>query len=555
MRLTRWATVYAAVALVATAWPDTTVQLNVTSLEPQGPYTPGQQVSVSGKIAYADLPRPWGGGGRMTTQTRHGVSVALEIVRDLNDDWPEVPDMRSARGGLYFYDGGGFTEFSQDHGAASGIWSTSITPPARTERTDPMTHRDEIPFEGSFTVPQECVAVRLRAQLENTVGANWFVTHYRYDYHPLQLDVPGVRQITVTCSRKPFRTRTRTVVVSDQTDQVTITGQVTDPRWQPIHRATVTARSGASEAEALTGSDGRYSLRVSLVDDMAIMSKMAAGTLKAEEKTCDFRLDAPVDLISISYRVTAQGYRPRDGTINLRVPFDVKTIWVSGYIVHRDAESESLAAQGRITNYHRVPGGQIMLRGPKGANTFDFHWGDFTGYVPIRDDGDTELKTHRIILLDPDPNAQATTTAAEPGLDGFDKQLKVIWDQADENLRELWLRLGLLIAFKKDLEAVATAGYSGTPDNVQQFLARWRSGNPQKLMYNALWTLRESLLVMPDPALADAASMETHAQNAKKAYAQLKGETLQTTRPGAGPLQSLVQNIIDKEEAGLTWYR
>jgi len=138
-------------------------------------------------------------------------------------------------------------------------------------------------------------------------------------------------------------------------------------------------------------------------------------------------------------------------------------------------------------------------------------------------------------------------------LDGFEKQLKVIWEQAPEDLRNVWLRMGLMVALKKDIESRATGGYSGDSDNVKTYLARWNSGGYRGKMHNALWTLRETLQVLPHPSLSTASGMETHAQNAKKYYAQLKGETLATPAAGMGPLQALVQNIIDREEAGLSW--
>jgi hypothetical protein len=57
---------------------------------------------------------------------------------------------------------------------------------------------------------------------------------------------------------------------------------------------------------------------------------------------------------------------------------------------------------------------------------------------------------------------------------------------------------------------------------------------------------------MPHASLSTAADMETHAKNAQKLYSQLKGQTL-TPNQGAGPLQAMVQNIIYKEELGLSW--
>lgn len=557
MRPIRAALLCATALIAATAWPDATVRLAIESLTPPGPYRPGQEVAVKGSLVYTDLPRPWGGEGILAGTTRHAANVALEWMRTAEDDWPEVPDMKAARGDLYFYDGGGFAEFKQEHGAAGTVWSTHISPPARTERTDPFTHSDTLPFEGTFTVPNECAAIRLRATLDNTVGANWFVSHYRYDYMPLELDLPGLRTIQVRCERKPYLPRTRTVVVSDQSDRVTISGQVTDPRCGPVSRALVSATWEGAVGQALTGPDGRYSIDLTLSDAAVVATRAAAGTLTTEARRCDFRLDSETDLITITYQVNAPGYLRRDGSINLRVPPEVKTVWVSGAIVHRDAVSEANAASGRVEPWHRVQGGTIMLQGPKGRNVFDFHWGDFTGYVPVRDEGEGALKTRRIILLDPDPNGATPQTATgdqgDPdSVDGFETQLKVIWERAPEDLRNLWLRMGLLIALKKDMEAVATGGYAGSPDNVRNYLKRWDSGGYRGKMYNALWALRESMQVLPHASLSTAADMEVHAQNAQKLYGQLKGQAL-TPKPGAGPLQALVQNIIDKEEAGLSW--
>lgn len=556
MRLIRVALLCGAAVMAAAAWGEPMVRLTIESLTPQGPYTPGQQVAVKGTIAYTGLARPWGGEGRLTTQTRHAANVALEYIRTLDDDWPEVPDLREAQGRLVVFDGAGFTEFTHTHGGAGQIWSTPISPPARTQRTDPFSHSDRIPFEASFTVPRECVAIRLRAQLDMTVGANWFVSHYRYDYKPLDLEVPGVEHIRVTCEREPYLSRTRTVPVSDQTDRVSITGQALDPRWGPVHRALIAAKGDGAIGQALTDADGRYSIELTLSEAQVVTTRAAAGTLTLASKTCDFRLDSEDELITITYQVNAPGYLRKDGSITMRVPPDAKTVWVSGIIGHRDSVSEANAQQGRVEPWHRVEGGAIMLQGPKGRNVFDFHWGGFTGYVPIRDEGIGAVRTRRIILLDPDPNAGATPVAADQAdpenVDGFEKQLKVIWEQADESLRNLWLRMGLLIALKKDVDAVATAGYAGTPDNVKQYLHRWQNGGYRGKMYNALWALRESVLVMPHASLSTAGDMETHAQNAKQLYAQLKGETL-TPQQGAGPLQAMVQNIIDKEEVGLSW--
>ena len=556
MRLTCAALLSAVLLLGGIAWADPTVRLTVESLTPNGPYTPGQQVAVRGTVTYANLPRPWGGGGRMTTQTRHSANVALEYIRTLDDDWPELPELKAAQGNLLIGDGAGWAPFEQTHGGASQIWSTPVNPPARTERTDPMNHSEQLPFEATFTVPDECVAIRLRGTLDMTVGANWFVSYYYYDFKPLDLDVPGVEHIRVTCEREPYETTTRTVVVSEDSDRVTINGTVKDARWHPVHRALVTANGAGAMGQALTGPDGTYSIELTLSDPQVVATKAATGGLNTETKTCDFRLATPVDLVVITYQVNAPGYAPKDGKISLRVPLGTKSVWVSGLIGHRDSESEADAKNGYISPYHRVDSGTIMLQGPAGRNVFNFHWGDFTGYVPVNEQGTGAVKTRRVILLDPDPNAGTQAAAADPAdpenIDGFSKQLQVIWDQADEDLRKLWLRMGLLIALKKDMDAIATAGYTGNPDNVQKYLDRWNNGGYRGKMYNALWTLRESMLVLPHASLSTAADMETHAKNAKQYYAQLKGET-STPVQGAGPLQALVQNIIDKEEVGLSW--
>ena len=546
MRPMRAALLCAAALIAVAVCADSTITLSVDSLTPPGPYTPGQQVAVKGSITYAQVPRPWGGGGRMTTQTRHSANVALECIRTADDDWPEVPELKGAQGGLSIASGADWLPFEQTHGSSSQIWSTPINPPARTERTDPFNHSETIPFEGTFTIPNECVAIRLRATLDITVGANWFVSYYYYDYKPLAFDAPGLEHIQVTCERKPYNTRTRTVVVSDQSDRVTISGTVLDPRWGPVRRALITASGGGAMGQAYTGPDGSYSIDLTL-----------NGAGGPEAKSCNFRLSTEAELVIITYQVNATGYVRKDGSITLRVPPNVKTVWVSGLIAHRDTDSEANAAQGRVDPYHRVDGGTISLQGPNGRNTFDFHWGGFTGYVPIHEEGSGTINVRRIILLDPDTNAgtpqTATSDPADPeNIDGFEQQLKTIYEQAPEDLRNLWLRMGLMIALKKDIEAVTTGGYTGTPDNVKNYLARWNAGGYKGKMYNALWTLRESMMILPHPALSTASDMEVHAQNAKKLYAQLKGQTL-TPKPGAGPLQSLVQNIIDKEEAGLSW--
>ena len=556
MRLTRAALLCGAVLIAAAAWSDPTIRLNVDTLTPPGPHTAGQQVTVKGSIAYTGLPRPWGGGGRMTTQTRHSANVALEYIRTVDDDWPEVPELKGAQGGLSIADGPGWTPFEQTHGGAGGIWNTPINPPARTERTDPMNHDDTIPFEGSFTVPQECVAIRLRAQLDLTVGANWFVSYYYYDYKPLEFDAPGIEYIAVTCEREPYNPQTRTVVISDQTDTVTISGQVLDPRWGPVHRALITAKGDGAIGQALTGPDGNYSIDLTLSEPQVIATRTATGALKTESKTCNFRLATEAELVIINYQVNATGYLRKDGAISLRVPPNTKTIWVSGLIGHKDADSEANAAAGTMKPYHRVSGGTISLQGPAGRNVFDFGWGNFTGYVPIHEDGVGEVSTRRIILLDPDTNAGTQSPVADQGdpenIDGFSERLKNIWEQAPEDLRNLWLRMGLMIALKKDIDAVTTGGYAGTPDNVRKYLDRWDNGGYKGKMYNALWTLRESMLLMPHASLSTAADMETHAKNAQKLYAQLKGQTL-TPQTGGGPLQSLVQKIIAEKEVGLGW--
>jgi hypothetical protein len=557
MRLIRAALLCGAVLVAATAWSEPTVQLTVDSLSPAGPYTPGQQVTVKGTVAYAQLDRPWGGGGRMTTQTRHSANVALEYMRTVDDDWPEVPELKAARGNLLVADGTEWAPFEQKHGGASQIWSTPVNPPARTERTDPMRHSDQLPFEATFTVPDECVAIRLRATLDMTVGANWFVSWYFYDYQPLDLEVPGVEHIRVTCERKPYVTRTRTVVVTEDTDKVTISGKVTDPRWQPIHRALVTASGAGGMGQAFTAKDGTYSIELTLSDPQVIATRAGTGNLKTAAKTCDFRLSAPVDLIIIEYTIDAPGYKRKTGKFALRAPMDTRIVWVHGLIGHKDQDSLANAKKGYLAAFHRVDGGTVRLKGPGGQNVFDFHWGSLTGYVPIREKGNGEVSTRRLFLLEPDPTAgTAATAAADPqdpeNLDGFEKQLKVIWEQADEDLRKLWLRMGLLIALKKDIEAVTSGGYSGTPDNVRKYLDRWDNGGYQGKMYNALWTLQESVMLMPHASLSTAADMETHAKNAQKLYSQLKGQTL-TPNQGAGPLQAMVQNIIYKEELGLSW--
>jgi hypothetical protein len=231
-------------------------------------------------------------------------------------------------------------------------------------------------------------------------------------------------------------------------------------------------------------------------------------------------------------------------------------VWVSGLIGHRDAESEADAKQGKMNPWHRVDGGIIALNGPKGNNTFDFHWGSFTGYVPIKDEGGGKVRTQRIILLEPDPNAGTQTVDADQtdpeNIDGFSERLKTIWENAPEDLRNLWLRMGLMIALKKDMEAIASGGYSGSPNNLDQYLDRWESGGYRGKMYNALWTLRESVLLMPHASLSTAADMETHAKNAQKLYSQLAGETI-TTQSGSGPMQAVVQKIIAEQELGLGW--
>ncbi|NLO07438.1 MAG: hypothetical protein GX131_16535 [candidate division WS1 bacterium] len=555
MHPTRFALLCAIVLTATAAWSDPTIRLTVDSLTPPGPYTPGQQVSVRGSVAYSEVPRPWGGGGMMTTQTRHSANVALEWIRTADDDWPEVPELKSATGNLSIADGPGWTPFEQKHGGARQFWSVPVNPPARTERTDAFNHAETIPFEGTFTVPNECVAIRLRATLDITVGANWFVSYYYYDHHPLQLDVPGVKHIEVTCERKPYNTQTRTVVVSDQSDRVTISGTAVDPRWGPLHRALVTASGAGAAGQAYTGPDGSYSIDLTLSEAHVIATKAAAGTLQSEAKSCNFRLATEADLVIITYQVNAPGYLREDGAFSLRVPPDTKTVWVSGLIGHKDATSEAAARQGRLELWQRVQGGTIMLQVQGARNVFDFHWGDFTGYVPVDESGSGAVRTRRIILLEPDPNA-AVTVAADPNdpenINGFEQQLKVIWDKAPEDLRNLWLRMGLLIALKKDIDSGLTLGYSGQADNVRNYMQRWDNGGYKGKMYNSLWALRESVMLLPHPALATTADMDTHAQNASKLYAQLKGQSL-TPKPGFGPTQALVQNILDKAEAGISW--
>lgn len=554
----RWLRVLAAgvaLMLAANVWCDPTVQLTVDSLTPQGPYSPGQQVRVTGSVVYTDLPRPWGGGGISTTRTDHAANLALEFIRTLDDDWPEVPEFCTALGELMIADGPKWVPFSQTHGGAVHIWSTDIDPPARTQRTDPMTSSGTVPFDATFTVPEQCVAIRLRAQLDMTIGANWFISYYYYDYMPLELNLPGVKHINVTCEREPYQSCTRTVVVSGQTDRVTISGQVLDPRWGPIQRARITATGPTGTAETHTDAEGRYSLDLTLSPSFVVATKAAAGTLNTASRQCDFRLNTPAALVVIHYDVRAPGYQPAAGDISLRVPPGIRIVWVHGLIAHRDQISEANARKGTVMPYHRIDKGTVTLRGPKGSKTFEIMFGDFTGYVPVGEQGG-ELNIRRIILLDPDPNAGTGAVSADPAdpenLDGFSQRLKTIWEQAPEDLRKLWLRLGLLIALKKDIEAIATAGYSGSPDNVRQYLERWNNGGYRGRMYNALWTLQESLSLLPDPALSTAADMETHAKNAQSLYARLKGETL-SPQAGGGPLKALVQKIIAEQEVGLGW--
>lgn len=556
MRLIRAALLGGAVLIAACAWPDPTVQLNVDTLTPPGPYTVGQQVQVKGSIVYANLPRPWGGGGRMTTQTRHSASVALEYIRTADDDWPELPELKGATGTYSIADGPDWKPFEQTHGGSGQIWSTSISPPARTERTDPMNHSETVAFEGSFTVPDECVAIRLRATLDMTVGANWFVSYYYYDFKPLDIDAPGLEHIRVTCEREPYTPQTRTVVVGDQTDKVAISGQALDPRWGPVRRALVTAKGAGAIGQAITDADGRYSIDLTLSEAQVIATRAGTGQLKTESKTCDFRLATEAELVIINYTVTAPGYQRKQGHWSLRVPPDTRIVWVHALIGHRDAESEADAATGTLRAFHRVDGGTVTLTSSGKNYTFDFGWGDLTGYVHVHENGAGEVSTRRIALLDPDPNAGTQTAGADAGdpenIDGFSERLKTIWEQAPEDLRDLWLRMGLMVALKKDIEAVTTGGYTGAPDNVKKYLERWENGGYKGKMYNALWTLRESMMLMPHASLSTASDMETHAKNAKQLYQQLKGETL-TPQQGAGPLQPLVQKIIADQEAGLGW--
>ena len=311
-----------------------------------------------------------------------------------------------------------------------------------------------------------------------------------------------------------------------------------EDRWQDI-----------AAAEGIVVMPGRQGY-----DDVYLMHARHRADAETE-LLLDFD-SLPVADATGNYTVTAPGYQRKQGAITLRVPPDTRIVWVHGLIGHRDAESEADAANGTLRAFHRVDGGTVTLNVPGKNYVFDFHWGDFTGYVHVHEDGSGEVSTRRIILLDPDPNAGAQTATADPAdpenIDGFSERLKTIWEQAPEDLRKMWLRMGLMIALKKDIEAITSGGYKGNPDNVQKYIDRWENGGYKGKMYNALWTLQESIMLMPHASLSTASDMETHAKNAKQLYQQLKGETLQTQQ-GAGPLQPLVQKIIADQEAGLGW--
>ncbi len=552
MRPLRVALVFGAVLLAAVVWSDPTIQLTVDSLTPQGPYTPGQQVTVKGSIAFTGLPRPWGGGGRSTTTTAHSANVALEWIKTVDDSWPEVPELQSARGNMLVADGSGWTKSEQTHGGVSRIWSTNINPPARTRRTDPMNHDDTIAFEGSFTVPDECVAIRLRSQLENRTGSHWMVSWYYYDYKPLSLEVPGVEQIRVTCEREPYQRLTRTVVVSERTDKVTITGTALDPRRGPVHRAMITASGAGAMGQALTAEDGSYSIDLTLSEPNVITTRAATGNLQTESKTCDFRLNTEARLVEIKYTANAQGYKPTNGSIMMRVPPDTRTVWVSGAIVHRDDESVQLASEGRITEYHKIDRGTIKLQGPKGGNTFDFWFGSFTGYVVIADAGAGEVKKSRIILLEPKPNAQQAGTPGQQGSDtlSFSSSKRImerIWDDADPTLRKNWMRLGFVMALMKDATSAETA-ISG-PKNARTFLENWESGDAQKLMDNAIWTLQESVGMAQGKLIPS--GPEDMAKLTKKLYNQIQGQGQEIPESPEGARAALKQMVIRLNQ---TWH-
>jgi len=531
-----------ALGVAAAAWAGPSLTMTITKLEPAGPYKPGQQIAVEGYLDYY-VQRPWGGGGILTTRTRHQASLAVDFIRAPDDDWPELPEMQSAVGKLYFLGGPtGLVPFERKHGASITVWQTDINPPSFTRGQNPM-HRGRVDFKATFQLPQQCVAARLRGELAHCVGANWFVTYYYYDFAPLDLEVPGLKTVALTCSRVPYQTVRSQVVVSEDASAVTISGRVIDRTTQKgVARARVTATLGQSKQQALTDRRGLYTLTLS-----------TSGTGAAATKKCDFRMESEAPVYVINYRVTVAGYKTREGKILCRYPADVGTAWFEGYL----ADKELLGKTKQLRSWLTLDG-TVEFWTSQSRCTAKTISGWFTAYAVLsRAEGaNRDVHYKKVILaLERDTTQQQAAqpqTGAQDTTSVWDQRLKKLYEDAAKNnpkLVKLWEQMGWLVAAKKDWDDML-AGKK--PTNMEQYKKRMQT-NAGKIA-NVLWTMKETMLMLP--GLSTASTVEEWAQKTKKAYKQLTGKDLLPSGSGESAWKTFAvnvgQHLQDLKTAGAT---
>ena len=158
-----------------------TFSFNIAQIQPQGPYNPDQKITIKGSISYSNFENAWKG-----AISEGSVSLHIEWREDADDQWPEVPDVRNAAGNLMMEEGGEWKFFERKHGGETQIWSKDLGIPTRHEG-GPWHESGEVDFEITATIPEKCVAARLRATLDRHYGRHHYVDFYYYDYHPLSV--------------------------------------------------------------------------------------------------------------------------------------------------------------------------------------------------------------------------------------------------------------------------------------------------------------------------------------------------------------------------------
>lgn len=432
--------------------------MSIESVEPKGPYLPGDEVVVKGTMK-VKVTRGWGGGGLMTTRVSHQIEIHLDFKTDEKQAWPLLPDTMGAQGNLYQDRGAAWTllsdlknerqELKVAEGGSMHLVTEAVDVSPRKERTDPFEETATIPFEASFTVPESCYEMRLRGVLSHSVGSRWMVTHFLHSPHPLEASVRGKQMVILACMKKGYPHRLGQLMVSDTAREIEIVGRVNDRALKVgVKNAVVTGKvRGGEQVQVRTDRSGRYILQ--LENPKGEEGESDSGSL-------DFQMESELPAYRVRVEVSAPDYHPVtiERCFRYSKPLGEFRFW-GATIKMGGAAIENAIVKVTVNGQSKTG-----TRRAYGNHQCNFPLGDYPDYK-------SWMPT---IRLEPIERPENATGAAgdEFGWQGvYEKKVGEMIEKASPGNRKVWMLLGLANAIKKDMEDAAK-GKSGS-SNLKRF--------------------------------------------------------------------------------------